>query len=219
MKTLSYLILSAVLFASTSCLKQEDGQYIPGVNGPKVNIQNGKILLTVELEGIELDAGLTLPLKDMKHSTVTVSPAVSSDLSSSGTMIQVAFDLKDVESDNFRVVPHETLPDGRAFPFLVDGTLPAVAFNVPSAANATFYASNKVFGFFIPINLPPEFNLSVHYKIKINGKSYGIVSLIHPDASGQGAGVVALLTLDDIRRNSDVKRLLKISKRNKRRVY
>ena len=219
MKILSYLLLGAVFLSATSCLNQEAGQYIPGVLGPKINVQNGKILMTVELQNVDIQGGLTVPLRNMDHSTVTVSPAVSGDLSSSGTMIQVAFDLKDVENDNFRVVPNETLPDGRAFPFLIDGTLPALAVNVPKAKDMTFYVSEKLFGFFLPIKLPADFNIGVHYKIKINGNDYGIVSLIHPNAQGEGAGVVALLTLDDIRGNSDFKRLIKLSKRNKNRVY
>ncbi len=219
MKILSYLLMGAVLFSATSCLNQEAGEYIPGVLGPTINVQDGKILITVELENIELQGGVTLPLRNMDNSTVTISPALSGDLLSSGTMIQVAFDVKDVENDNFRVVPNETLPDGRAFPFLIDGTLPALAVNVPQAKDMTFYASEKLFGFFLPISLPADFNIGVHYKIKINGKSYGIVSLIHPNSQGEGAGVVVLLTLDDIRGNSDFKRLIKLSKRNKSKIY
>lgn len=221
MKILSYVLLGAMLFSATSCLEQEDGQYIPGVNGPKVNIQDGKILLSVELEGVEIDGGITLPIQKMKKSTITVSPAMAGDGTFGGTLIRLAFDLKDVENDNFRVVPHETLPDGRPFPFLVEGTLPALAINIPKAKDLTIYASEKVFGFFLPINLPEDFNMSVHYRIKINGESYGVVSLIHPDASGEGAGVVALLTLDDVRKNPDLKKLLKLSKkkRNKNKIY
>lgn len=217
MKQLSYVLLAGLLFVSTSCLNQEEGQYIPGVNGPIVNVQNGKILLTVELENVEVPGGVTLPIRHMEHSTITVGPSMGSDGSLGGTMIKVAFDIQDVENDNFRVVPPQTLPDGRDFPFLIDGTLPAIAVHTPQVADATFYASQKVFGFFIPINLPEEFNLSVHYKIKVNGKSYGIVSLIHPDANGEGAGVIALLTLDDIRRSKDFKKILKISKKKKNR--
>ncbi|MBT4789985.1 MAG: hypothetical protein HON90_00315, partial [Halobacteriovoraceae bacterium] len=126
MKMLSYLFLSAVLFSSTSCLKQSGGQHIPGVNGPKVNIQDGKILLTVELEKVNLGAGLTVPLKNLPNSEVSISPGLMG-----GTIIRASFDLKDVENDRFKVVPPQLLPDGRAFPFTVDGTLPALAVNVP----------------------------------------------------------------------------------------
>jgi len=212
-------MLSSLLFVATSCLNQEDGQYIPGVNGPKVGIQDGKILLTVELEAVEMNAGLTLPLPKLQHSTVTIGPAMHDDGTFGGTLIKVAFDPKDVENDNFRVVPSNVLPDGRDFPFMVDGSLPAIAVNVPKVKNTTFYMSTKLFGFFLPIKLPPEFNVSVHYRIKVNGKNYGIASLIHPDVRGEGAGLVVLLTLDDIRNNSGAQKLLKMSKKNKSVVY
>lgn len=220
MKTLYHSALMAtLLFLSTSCLKQDKGQFIPGINGPKVNVQNGKILLTVELLGVDAGAGVTMPLPKMKNSNFTVSPSMADDGSLGGTLLKVNFDLKDVESDNFRVVPENTLPDGRDFPFMVDGTLPAIAFNVPKFKDSTFYASNKLFGFFLPITLPEEFQTSVHYRIKINKKNYGIVSLIHPDQYGNGAGVIVLLTLDEIRKNPEFKKLLKYSKKKRNRLF
>lgn len=219
MKLLSYFTLFTFLFAATSCLNQEEGQFIPGVNGPKVNIQDGKILLSMELEKIDLGTGLTLPMPKMQNSTITLGPTMNPDGTFGGTLIQVAFDLKDVESDEFRVVDPQLLPDGRTFPFLIDGTLPALAVNVPKAKNMTFYASKNVFGFFLPIRVPKEFTVSVHYRIKINGKNYGIVSLIHPDQQGEGGGVVALLTLKDVRESKELKKLLKLSKKYKNVIY
>ena len=219
MKLLSYFTLFTFLFAATSCLNQEEGQFIPGVNGPKINIQDGKILLSIELEKIDLGTGVTLPMPKMKNSSITVGPSMSGDGTFGGTLIQVAFDLKDVESDHFKVVDPQLLPDGRPFPFLIDGTLPALAVNIPKAKNMTFYASKNVFGFFLPIKLPKEFTISVHYRIKINGKNYGIVSLIHPDQQGEGAGVVALLTLKDVRESKELKKLLELSKKHKNVLF
>jgi hypothetical protein len=209
---LHFVLLFTMLFASTSCLNQGKAPKIPGVDGPKLNIMDGKILLSVGLENIDLQGGATLPLPKLDRSSVTLAPRLEG-----GTLIQVALDPKDIESDEFRVVPHETLPDGRPFPFLVGGTLPALAIQVPKAFDTTFYASNKVFGFFLPIKLPDEFNVSIHYRLKINGKNVGIVSLIHPGAEGEGAGVILLLTMDEIRNNDDFKKLLKLSKKRKYR--
>lgn len=220
MKTTYHKLFTAfLLLIFTSCLKQDQGQYIPGVNGPKVNIQNGQILLTIELENVNTDAGLTLPIPKMNYSTLTVSPSIGDNGLGQGTLLRVSFDLRDVESDKFRVVPEETLPDGRPFPFLISGTLPALAINVPKFHDTTFYASKKVFGFFLPIKLPEDFQFDVHYKIKINGNSYGIVSLIHPNEHGEGAGVVVLLTLDEIRNNPGFKKLMSISKKKKNTIF
>lgn len=218
MKLLSKALIFALLLVSTSCLKQGEKEYIPGVKGPDLNVQNGKILVSLELENIETDFGVTLPLPDLKHSTIGLTPAVHQDGTVGGTLIQVALDLKDVESDKFKVVPNETLPDGRPFPFLVEGTLPALALHVPEAFDMTFYASKKSFGFFLPIKLPAEFTGDVHFRIKVNGKSYGVASLIHPDpTTGDGAGVVVLLTLDDIRSSKSLRKLMRISKKSKNR--
>lgn len=207
------------LLCLSSCLRQNKGQYIPGVEGPKVNVQNGKILLTLKLLNIETDAGLTLALPDMQSSLLTVSPSIDELGIPSGTLLKIEFDLKDVESDKFRFVPEETLPDGRSFPFLASGTLPAFAIHVPQFKDTTFYASKNLFGFFLPITLPEEFNFSVHYRIKINGKNYGIVSLIHPNEAGQGAGIVVLLTLEEIRNNSEFQKLLKYSLKKKKILF
>lgn len=220
MKTHYYKLLTVIfLLVSTSCLKQENGKYIPGVNGPKVNIQNGKIVLSVELENIDLNGGVSLPLPNMRRSSFTISPSFSGNGGFAGTLLKVDFDLKDVESDKFRVVPNETLPDGRDFPFTIDGTLPALAIHVPEFKDSTFYASNKLFGFFLPIDLPEGFKASVHYKIKINGGDYGIVSLIHPDSLGNGAGLIVLLTLEQVRSNPGFQKILKLSKKNRNRLY
>lgn len=208
------LIMSSFLLLGTSCLKQESAPKIPGIDGPKINIQDGKILLTVGLENIETPGGATFPIPKMEYSTATIGPNLEG-----GTIIQVAFDPRDVKTDVFTVVPSETLPDGRPFPFTIDGTLPALALQVPKLRDTTFYASNKLFGFFLPIGLPDEFSVSIHYRLRVNGKNVGIVSLIHPNTMGEGAGIMLLLTMDQINSNPDFQKLLKYSKRYKSKVF
>lgn len=210
----SFILLFLSLFALSSCLKQGETPKIPGIDGPKLNIVDGKILLSVGLENVELPAGATLPIPKLSHSSVTVGPRLEG-----GSMIQVAFDLQDVESDEFKVVPSQTLPDGRPFPFLVGGELPALAFTVPKVFNSTFYASNKAFGFFIPVKFPPEVNFNVPIRLKINGKNYGIFSAIGNGPDGAGSGFILLLTLDNIRNNDEAQALLKLSQKHKGTVF
>lgn len=215
MKTkLNYLFLFLSLFMLSSCLKQGETPKIPGIDGPKLNIVDGKILLSVGLENVELPAGATLPIPKLEHSSVTLSPRFEG-----GSLIQVAFDLRDVESDEFSVVPSQTLPDGRPFPFLVGGELPALAVNIPKVFDSTFYASNKAFGFFVPVKFPAGVNFNVPIRLKINGKNFGIFSAIGNGPDGQGSGFILLLTLDNIRNNDDAQNLLKLSKRYKGTVF
>lgn len=220
MKTLNYLVLSSLLLAATSCLNQGPGKKIPGVNGPKVNVQDGKVLLSVELENVMIDLGLQMPIsRKLPKSSVYIGPAMRDDGTLGGTLIKTSIDLEDVSSGKFTVVPNETLPDGRPFPYMIDGTLPSIAINVPKAKNATFYISEKVFGVFVPIKLSPNFQGSIHYRLKVNGKNYGIVSLINNDENNQGAGVFALLDLKAVKGDKGLKKLLKMSKKNKSRLY
>ncbi len=202
--------LFILLFASSSCLTQGETPKIPGLDGPNFNIIDGKILLSVGLENVELPVALTLPLPKMKNSSVTLGTRLEG-----GSMIQVAFDLNDVKSDVFRIVPGQTLPDGRAFPFIMGGELPALAFNIPKAFDMTFYASDKAFGFFLPVKLPAEFQYGVTMRLKINEKKVGVFTVVGNNAYGEGSGLVLMLTLQEIESNEDLKALLKFSKRKK----
>ena len=206
--------LSLLFFIFTSCLNQGETPKIPGVDGPMINIVDGKILLSVGLENIDLPAGATLPIPKLKSSTVTLAPRFEG-----GSLIQVSFDLKDIENDEFRVVPSQTLPDGRPFPFLVGGELPALAMNIPRAFDTTFYASNKAFGFFIPIKIPAEFQVNIPFRLVVNGKNYGIISAIGNGPDGHGSGLCVLLSLDNIRNNEEAKALLKLSEKYNKTVF
>lgn len=219
MKYLKSFIIIMGMSLFTSCLKQESGNPIPGVQGPYVNIQDGKIILTMILEKVDTSVGFSTPLPKIDSSMVTIGPAINGDGSQSGTLLRASFDLKELDSDKFKIVPAQKLPDGRDFPFLIDGTLPALAFNLPTVKNTTFYASKKVFGLFLPLTLPKELDFNLAYRIKVNGKKYGLISLIAPNEIDEGSGVVVLLTLDDIRNNPSVLKLLNRSKNNKKRLY
>lgn len=216
MKQLQYLFFGLALFISTSCLNQGKLPKIPGVDGPNLNVQNGQIVLSVGLEKVDIAAGISLAIPKMQHSSATISPGQFG-----GTIIKVAFDPRDVDSDHFRVVPAETLPDGRPFPFTMDGTLPALALNVPKLLDTTFYASNAVFGFFIPVSLPNGMDIpfDIPFRLRMNGKQVGIVSYIRTNHEGEGSGVVLMLTMKQIQDNPEFQTLLKYSKRYESKVF
>ena len=219
MKLLSYLTLFTFLFGATSCLNQEGGQTIPGVNGPIINVQNGRILMSVELENFQTPVGVEVPLRNLNNSSIALGPAIREDGTFGGTLLRVAFDLTDVENNDFITIDPQTLPDGRPFPFGLDGSIPAYAVTVPDAKNMTFYASRDIFGFFLPLNLPDDIILSVSYRLVINGEDIGAVQLVQPDQNGENAGLLAILSLDVIKTNKKFLRLLEISKKNKHRIY
>jgi len=215
-KTVKQLILFTLLLSLSSCLNQSETPKIPGIDGPNLNIIDGKILLSIGLENIELPIGGTVPIPKMKNSSISMSARLGG-----GSIVQVALDLKDVESDEFRVVPTQTLPDGRPFPFVMNGELPALAFHIPKVFDMTFYASQRAFGFYLPIKMPTDFIYGATLRIKINGKQYGVFQVVGNNSEGEGSGLVVMLTLEEIRNNPDLQSLLKFSKkrRNKNTVF
>lgn len=204
-KSLFVTLIISLFF--TSCGSQTDMAKIPGVDGPFFNVQDGKILLTIGFENLNIDQGLTLPIPRLKNSDFSVVPRLEG-----GTLFQVGLDPKDFESDDFRVVPSTTLPDGRPFPFTVDGTLPALAVNTPRFLDSTFYLSKDVFGFFIPVKYPLD--VSAFTRIKINGQQVGLATIIKPNPSGTGSGVMMIFTLKNLEQN-ELQKLLKLSTKHK----
>ncbi len=215
MKTkLTGLIFGLALIFSSSCLKQGETPKIPGVDGPKINVVNGKIVVSVRLENLELPIGVNLPLSNkLEGANVGVGPAGLE----SGTLIQATFDTASVNTDFFDVVPSNIMPNGEPFPFLTGGELPSHAFHVPKALDMTFYASKKVFGFFLPIKLGSNVTFDVPFRLKIGGQNVGIISAIGNNSEGEGSGIMVLLTLKDIQANDDIQTALKYSKKSKYR--
>lgn len=206
------LLLIGIMAISTSCLKQGSLPSIPGVSGPHINVINGKVLFSVGLEQINLPVGVTLPLSnDLEGASITVGP----DMESGGSMLQLAFNPKSLENDHFEVVPANTLPNGDAFPFTLNGELPAHAFHIPKALNTTIYASKKLFGFFLPINFSSSVVFGAYYNLKIGGKDIGHFTLVSNNESGTGAGIIVMVSIDKLKANKDVQTAIKYSKRSK----
>lgn len=214
MRHFNLTLMGLLLFFSTSCLNQGKLPQVPGVDGPKLNVQDGKIILSIGLERVDIPAGISLIIPKMQYSSATVSPRLEG-----GTVVKISFDPRDVESDHFKVVPPEKLPDGRPFPFTVSGAVPALALNVPKLLDTTFYASNALFGFFIPVKLPFDVPFDIPFRLKINGKNVGIVSYIKENSDGEGSGMVLMLTMKQINDNPDFKTLLEHSKKYKSKVF
>jgi hypothetical protein len=215
MKKFIFLTITLIgLTLPTSCLKQEKVPKIPGLDGPKFNVMEGKIILTMGLENINLPAGVSMQIPKMENSNFTIAPRLGG-----GTLIQIYFDPNDMQSDHFNIVPRQTLPDGRPFPFLMGGELPALAVQIPKLYNSTFYLSKKVFGVFVPLKIPKAFVTDIHYRIVINKKSIGVVSLIHPDEFGEGSGVILLLTMEQITNNPEIQDFLKFSEKVENHVF
>jgi hypothetical protein len=202
--------LFILILATTSCLNQSEAPKIPGLDGPKFNIMDGKIYLSVGLENIALPESLTMSIPKMDNSSVTLKARPEG-----GSLIQVAFDIEDVDRDIFKIVPRHTLPNGEPFPFVTGGEIPSLAFHLPEAFNMTFYASQRVFGFYLPMNVPDGFKFSETVRIRVNDKNIGVFTIVGDKSTDEGSGLILMLTLEEIRTNNNFKTLLKFSKKKK----
>ncbi len=206
------IALFTILTLSVSCLKQGNTVSIEGVNGPLINVVNGKILFSVGLENLNLPIGVSLPLSnELKGGSVTVGP----DLENGGSMIQVAFNADSLNSDYFEVVPGNTLPNGDIFPFTLSGELPAHAINIPEALDITVYASNKLFGFFVPVKFPDYITFGAYYPLSIGGKEVGHFTVVGNNSAGEGSGIIVMLSMEQVLANKDLQTAIKYSKKRK----
>lgn len=198
---------------AVSCGSQPELPKIEGIAGPFFNVQNGRVLISMTLQQVEIIGGGVFPLGFLNSSTLEVTPAQEG-----GTLLQFGVDLADIEGTDWTVVPPTQLPGGRPLPGIVGGQLPAFAVTVPQLDNTTVYASKKVFGFFYPFKLGS--NVIVTARIVIGGKNVGNLSLVGEDSNGQNSGVLVLMNLNAAGK-AHLKRLLKESAKaeNKHKIY
>lgn len=212
-RTLRALALGVTTALAVSCGGQPELPKIEGVAGPFFNVMDGRVLISMTLEQVEIIGGLTMPIGKLENSTVEVTPAQEG-----GTLFQVAVDLKDIELTDWGQVDPTQLPGGRPLPGIVGGQLPAIAVTVPQLADTTVYASQKVFGFFLPFKLKVQ--AIATFRIVINGKNMGNLSLVGQDSNGENSGVLVLMNLNAAGK-AELKRLIKHSKKagNRHKMY
>lgn len=207
------LALGLTTALAVSCGSQPELPKIQGVSGPFFNVLDGKVLVSMTLQNVEIMGGVRLPLGKMQNSSVEVSPAQDG-----GTLFQVAMDLKDVEGTDWTLVDPHALPDGRPLPGIVGGQLPAFAVTVPQLADTTVYASQKVVGFFLPFKMNVQ--AIATFSIVLNGKKYGNLSLVGTDSSHTDSGLLILINLSAANK-AELKKLIKesLKAQNRHKLY
>jgi len=190
------IVLSVALSAgilSTSCGDGTSASNIqvPGVNNMSVTLVQDNVLISMVMEGIQLNGGLRYNIPKYPNSYLEISP----DLASSGTLMAISVSLKDVFDTSLQQLNPATLPGGRSLPGVAGGRLPAVAFSIEKFKNMGFYLGPKVFGVFIPLK-----NLGIGSSI-ITARYYtgsnriGNISLVGEDANGENAGILLMLDM------------------------
>ena len=193
MQTISHytrsLLLGVVALIAVSCGSQPTVPEIPGMKGPFFNVLDGKVLISMTFDNLQIIGGGRFPLSKMPNSFIELAPGQTG-----GTFLQVSLDVIDVDSTDWGLVDPNALPGGRPLPGVVGGRLPSIAVNVPSLNNTTFYVSKQIFGFFIPMKTGTPVFLT--FPIFMQEKHVGNVSLVGEDQRGENGGMLMLMNLD-----------------------
>jgi len=184
----------AVLMAITltACGGSSTGKnpLIQGVTGPDVEVVNGRLILSMVFQDIHIDGGATIPIPKYPNSSIQVGP----DFQSAGTLLVLTISVTDFLGDKGTLFNPQTLPGGRPLPGIAAGVIPAIAIQVPQLMNMVFYVGPDVLGVFVPfakLNLQGAI-VSFRFYNKA-GSPVGMISLVGSDASGQNAGILALV--------------------------
>ena len=190
------LIGALILGLSLSACGSGSGQNVSinGVIGPTVTYLNGSFLMSVVIENVTVQGGVTVPIPHMPNSTIEVGP----DLQSNGLLLSVdlsATDIASLSGGNVVLLPPQSLPDGRPLPGVASGSLPALAVEVPAWDNVVFYVGPTIFGVFVPVKLGMQGYEATFAFYDNSGNDIGNISLVGEDTSGKDSGFVLLIPI------------------------
>ncbi len=205
----------AVLMAITltACGGKGTGKnpLIEGVTGPDVEVVNGRLVLSMVFQSIQIDGGATIPIPKYPNSSIQVGP----DFASAGTILVLTVSVSDFLGDKGTLFPAQSLPGGRALPGIASGVIPAVAIQVKQLMNMVFYVGPEVLGVFVPFGKLDMQGAIVSFRFYNKaGEAVGLLSLVGNDAEGKNAGILAMIRADlaGILKPASAKTLAKLSK-------
>lgn len=185
--------LVALSLLTTSCGSGESSRNmsIPGVDGPKVVLLGDDILIDIVLENVMVEGGARFNIPNYTNSYVEIAP----DLESNGTLLAFSVSLDDIFGGKVDRLDPLTLPGGRPIPGVSGGTLPAVAFSVPSIKNIAFYVGPKIFGVWVPVKGLNMAGAMLTTRFYTDSKRVGNLSLVGEDANGENGGFFLALSV------------------------
>jgi hypothetical protein len=186
--------LSIMAFASGCGKGSGSNPTISGVTGPNVTYVNGQFTMSIVLTQLNIEGGGQIPIPHMPNSYLEISP----DLQSTGTLIQIGLsptDLAALTGGAVNLLPPTDLPGGRALPGVSGGQLPAIAVQVPSWDNITFYVGPQIFGLFVPVKLGLAGYEATFRFYDTAGLDIGNISVVGEDTTGANSGFLVLIPI------------------------
>lgn len=207
-KTLLLTSVLAVGVLTTSCGSGTSAKNIdiPGVEKMKVNLLQDNVLISMVVDGIQLDGGLRYNIPKYPNSYLEISP----DLQSNGTLMAISVSLDDIFNDKLQKLDPLTLPGGRALPGVAGGKLPAVAFSIEKFKNMAFYQGPNVFGVFVPVKGLDIGSSMITARYYSDDTRIGNITLVGQDDNGENGGFLLLLDMN----KSQLAQLKKLAKKH-----
>lgn len=140
-------LLFGVLFSSCN------NANIPGIATYDFSVKNNQLNADFVATTIQIQAGLTAPIPNLKGATVGMNPYLPTDGSNTkGTIFSFNIDLTQLPDVNYAVAG---LPDGRALPDVSGGQLPRWNFEIQNV-QIYVYLADGAFSIFVPIDLSSD---------------------------------------------------------------
>lgn len=215
MTTIKALVVCSVVMISAGCGQQTGGlPEINGVKGPQFNLVDGKVLLTIKLLNVNLDAGLNVPIPETRNSSFELAPNVVDG----GSMLVLHIDLEDLRAIDVGVGDGNYLPDGRPVPGIPGGRLEdSLRIDTPWK-DISFFYHKKLFGVWIPFGFETA-GISGYWNMNFSGKNIGMLGLVgNNPVNNHKAGAIIFLRLENLK-DKQLKRMIRLSKRNPHLVY
>jgi hypothetical protein len=166
---------------------------IAGVQGPDITYTNGNFMMSMVLTNLTLSGGGTIPIPNMPASSFEITP----DLQSAGTLVAVSLSAADIAAlTGANLLNPTELPGNRPLPGITNGSLPAIAVQVPAWDSMVFYVGPTIFGVFVPVNmgLPAGYELTASL-YSTAGVAVGNISVVGLDSTGKNSGVLVLIPI------------------------
>lgn len=181
MKSLGFLfslLLSSAVFAGP----------VPGVEGPFVSFQNGKMVVSLKMQEATHPTGFSFGATESKNSIVSFLP----NSEDGGMTLEVRMDLQDLQGVDLSEGQASLLADGRSIPGIPGGALKNSKRNDwgPNFYDISTFHSAKSFGVSVPFNWNLGATRDGHHWLTWKGKNIGMFSVVNATADKKAYGMI-----------------------------
>lgn len=175
---------------------------IPGLEGPQVSVQKGKLVLTLRMPEASPTLLHSFHLTEEKGSTVTTRA-----MNEGGSLLEMKLDIDELGAMGTSSGSHHTLPDGRAIPGVPGGAVKDSLIFDRGQGFVTFHTA-KSFGVALPLNWDLGTTGKSHHWLNWQGKNIGMLSFT-PGSHGKKPYAFVFIRFAGVRGNAPLMKALR----------